>query len=350
MTALKGKAADAFAKRRDPSIAAVLVYGPDAGLARERADAIARQVCPDFRDAFNYLELTDADLKEEPALLADEIAALSLMGGERVIRLRTNGEAGAKAAALLVAGLEIGHVKPNGVVVIEAGDLGRSSALRKLFEGSRAAVALPCYVDAPADVRAIAVDAARAEGLRIEDDALEMLCGLLGEDRGVTRAEIDKLILYKGPAVVRDGPGVITTGDIRAILIDTVSEEGDGAAALAADGATAALSRALARYSGGAGSAVGLLRALQRQMLRLRSAHMVMREGVSAEAAMERLKPPVFFMEKRAFEQRLRRWSPARLETALELLIEAELAAKSTGAPDAAIAERAALRIAAMAG
>lgn len=349
MTALKGKAIDAFVARRDPKIAAILVYGPDLGLVRERADAVARQVCADFKDPFNYLELTDADLKSDPARLGDEIAALSLMGGDRVVRIRTNGESVAAAARLVVEGLEGGHLKPAGVVLIEAGDLAKSSGLRKLFEGSKAAVALPCYADAPADVRAIAEAAARAEDLRFDGEALDLLVLLLGEDRGVSRAEIDKLILFKGPKTVREGAGVITLDDVRAVLVDTVSDAAGDAAAAAADGAPARLARALHRLAVAGASPVGTARALQREFSRLRAARGLMADGASAETAMGKLRPPVFFMEKRAFEARLGRWSLKKLDAALDMLIDAELGAKSTGLPDEAIVERAAFRVASLA-
>jgi DNA polymerase-3 subunit delta len=165
----------------------------------------------------------------------------------------------------------------------------------------------------------------------------------------VTRAEIEKLLLYKGPKATRGGGGAITVADVQAVLTDTVSDAIDEAAALAADGAAAALSRALAR-SMTPGSGVSLVRALQRQITRIRQAQILIRDGASAESAMARLRPPVFFMEKRAFEGRLRRWPLARAEAALDFLLEAELAAKTTAAPDIEIAERAAFRIAAMAG
>lgn len=350
MTALKGKGADAFVARRDPKIAAILVYGPDLGLVRERADAIARQVCSDFRDAFNYIELTDADLKSDPARLADEAAALSMMGGERVVRIRTNGEGAAAAAKLVIDGLEGGHLKPTGIVLIEAGDLSKTSGLRKLFEGSKAAVALPCYSDAPADVRAIAAEAARAEDMKFDSEALDLLVLLLGEDRGVSRAEIDKLILYKGPKAVREGASTITLDDVRAVLVDTVSDAAGEAASAAADGAQARLARALHRSASAGASPVGTVRALQREFLRLRAARGLMAEGASAETAMGKLRPPVFFMEKRAFEARLSRWPLQKLDAALDILLDAELGAKSTGLPDEEIVERAAMRIAAMAG
>lgn len=354
MTALKGKAIDAFLARRDKAAAAVLVYGPDLGLVRERADKIAAFVAPDFKDPFNYLELQDGDLKGEPARLADELCALSLMGGERVIRIRTNGESAAEAARIAVDGLDKGHLKANGVLIVEAGDLAKSSGLRKAFEASKTAIALPCYADAPADIRALAQEAARLEDLRFDDDALSLVVSFLGEDRGLSRAEIDKLILYKGPKAVRpktdSGPATITLEDVRASLVDTISDAAGEAAGAAADGAPQRLATALHRLQSAGSSPIGTLRLAQREMTRLRAAQAMIAEGASAETAMGRLRPPVFFMEKRAFEARLRRWPLARIDAALEALLEAEAGAKSTGLPDQEIAERALFKIALMAG
>lgn len=350
MTALKGKAIDAFVEKRDPKAPAILVYGPDLGLVRERADAIARQVCPDFKDPFNYIELSDADLKGDPARLADEAAALSMMGGERVVRIRTNGESATAAAKLVVEGLAGGHLKPTGIVLIEGGDLGKSSGLRKLFEGAKNAVALACYVDGAAGVRALASEAARAENLQFDRDALDLLVVLLGEDRGVSRAEMEKLVLYKGPKSLREGQATISIDDVRATLVDTISDAAGEAAAAAADGASARLALALYRSSMAGASAVGTVRALQREFARLKTARALMAEGASAESAMAKLRPPVFFMEQRAFAARLQRWTAPKIDAALDLLLDAELGAKSTGLPDEEIVERAALRIAAMAG
>lgn len=350
MTALKGKAIDAFLGARDKSVAAVLVYGPDLGLVRERADRIAALVTPDFKDPFNYLDLQDGDLKGEPSRLADELCALSLMGGERVVRIRSNGEGAAEAAKIAVDGLDKGYLKANGVLIVEGGDLAKSSGLRKTFETSKTCVALPCYADAPADIRALAAEAARAEDLRFDDDALGLLVSFLGEDRGLSRAEIDKLILYKGPKAVRQGPGTITLDDVKASLVDTISDAAGEAAGAAADGAPDRLATALHRLAGAGSSPIGTLRLAQREMTRLRAAQGMIAEGASAETAMGRLRPPVFFMEKRAFEARLRRWPLQKIDAALEALLDAELGAKSTGVPDQEIAERALFKIAMMAG
>lgn len=349
MTALKGRAIKAFLEKRDPDIAAVLAYGPDAGLVRARAVALAGSIVKDLHDPFNVIELSDADLKDEPSRLADEIAALSFAGGERVVRLRTAGEAAAKAASALLEGLDAGHVKANGLVVIEGGDLSPRSGLRKAFEKAKRGAALPCYADAPADIRDLARDMAQAEELRIEPEALDLLISMLGDDRGVSRSEIEKLILYKGPRQQRDGPATITPEDVSACLAGGLGDALNDVASAAADGASAQLSAALFKAEAAGANPIAVLRALQRQMGRLKTAKALIDKGESASAAMKKLRPPVFFAEQRAFERRLQRWPLSRLEGALRMLIDTEIAAKTTGAPQRELVERAALRLSLMA-
>lgn len=350
MTALKGRAIEDFLRAGAGQTRAVLVYGPDQGLARERAEALARRVVADFSDPFNYIELGEADLKSEPGRLADEAAALSFVGGERVVRCRVNGEAAPPAVATLIALLDSGRLKSNALVVVEAGELSPRSGLRTLFERSKSAAALPCYVDGPRETRALAVAMAAEEGLRFEDDALDLVVALTGEDRALSRSEIGKLLLFKGLKAQRQGPDAISRADVRASLVDGAGDAADEAAGAAADGAAGALARALWRSAAAGASPISLLRTLWREFSRLKEAQALVAAGASAPEAMKKLRPPVFFAEERAFAERMRRWSLPRLDAALDLICAAELDAKTTGAPQREIAERAALALALMAG
>jgi len=350
MTALKGAGVKAFLKARDKKIAAVLIYGPDSGLVRERAETLAKSVVEDFSDPFNYIELSDTDLKGEPARLADETVALSFAGGERVVRLKTAGETAAKAASTLIDGLDGGDLKANALVIIEAGDLTPRSGLRKAFEKAKSAVTLPCYADGPGEVRELAVEQAQTEDLRFDDDALELLVSLLGDDRGISRSEVSKLILFKGLKDQRSEAGIITLDDVRTCLVDGVGDALDEAAAATADGKPDILTKALYKSATAGASPIGLLRALQRSFMRLHMAQSHVARGDNPASAMKKLRPPVFFMEQRPFEARLRRWPLARLDMALDMLVNAELDAKTTGAPQREIVERTALRLSHMAG
>ena len=71
---------DAQVKNLSPQYQAVLIYGPDEGLVRERATKIAKQVVEDLQDPFLVANLDPDTLKKEPGQLADEVAAISMMG------------------------------------------------------------------------------------------------------------------------------------------------------------------------------------------------------------------------------------------------------------------------------
>src|SRR4051794_7251581 len=114
---------EGFLRRPDPEIRAVLFYGPDAGVVRERAETVARTVCPDLQDAFRVADLAAATLAADPARLADEAAQISLMGGRRLVRVRDAGDNLAPIFARFLA-----NVAGDSFVVAEGGDLpGRSS-------------------------------------------------------------------------------------------------------------------------------------------------------------------------------------------------------------------------------
>ncbi|MGE5503325.1 MAG: DNA polymerase III subunit delta, partial [Actinomycetota bacterium] len=114
---------EAFLKAPPAAIRAVLVYGPDAGLVRERAQRLVRTVVPDPSDPFRVAELTPASLKDDPARLADEAAAIALTGGRRAVVLRDAGDTVSGPVGSFLA-----NAKGDGLVVIEGGDLGPRSS------------------------------------------------------------------------------------------------------------------------------------------------------------------------------------------------------------------------------
>src|SRR6266851_498158 len=78
MVALKGSDIDAFAARPDPKRPIALVFGPDAGLVRERVDAIIKAAVDDPADPFALARLEGDALADEPTRLVEEMRAAGL--------------------------------------------------------------------------------------------------------------------------------------------------------------------------------------------------------------------------------------------------------------------------------
>src|ERR1700730_12429693 len=183
----------AFLQRPNREIRAVLLYGPDAGLVSERAAALALTVCPDLKDPFRVADLSGSALAADHARLADEAAQMSLIGGRRVVGVREISE---RLARLFSGFFE--STPGDAFIVVEAGELPSSSPLRRVLEAAPDAVAIGCYPDTARERGAVIADALRAHRITASDDATQYLVEHLGNDRLVTRSELEKRALYTG--------------------------------------------------------------------------------------------------------------------------------------------------------
>lgn len=320
-------------------VRAVLVYGQDRGLVSERASALAAAVNEAAADPFSSVDLAAKTVAADPARLADEVRALSLMPGRRVVRLRDATDGLTEAIKRAVAQDAFAAF-----LIVDAGELAKGSSLRRYFESAKDAAAIGCYPDDASTLASVVRDTVATAGKGIEPDAEALLVGRLGADRAMTRMELEKLVLYCG-----DAP-TIRVEDVRAVLGGSQTDTLGTTVTAVFNGDLAAAENALEGLFASGTQPVSILRAAASHAMRLHLTKACMEAGQSAKDAMNKLRPPVFFRDAPAFQRQLRTWTESHLATALHLLIEAEIDCKSTGAPAAAICARALLRIAQAAG
>lgn len=332
---LAGARIAAFVKTPDAGMRAALVYGPDAGLVKERAERIARAICPDLGDAFRVAEINADTLAHDPARLNDEAASLSLMGGRRLVRIHDAGD----AVGPLFDRFFKDPPPGDAFVVVAAGDLAPRSSLRRAFESAKNAAAIPCYLDGPRELGELAREVFAAHKIAARPEAMQYLVSHLGGDRGVSRQELEKLALYVGEGgTVDEAAALDAVGDSAELTVDE-------AVFAAAEGDATQLERALNRAFGEGAQAVTLIRAELRHFQRLHLAGARQAAGKSEEEALK-FRPPLFFKLADRFRQQLRLWPPARAAAAMTALNEAEARMKTTGLPAETICREALLRIA----
>ncbi len=334
---VSGRNIESFLRGVDAAVAAVLFYGPDAGLVHERADRLTATVAGDAADPFRVSEVTAERLRDQPSLLSDEASALSFGGGRRVVRLRNASDSQSAAIESFLESLAGG-----GLVIVEADELGPRSSLRQLFEAADNAAALPCYRDEAGDLaRLIGEELGRA-GLRLTDEARDYLAGALGGDRGVTRRELEKIASYMGPP---ESARLLELADALACVGDSAALSMDDLVYALSDGDLAAVDRLADRVLAEGTAPVTVLRAAGRHFLRL---HLVA-SADDRERVIRSFKPPVFYKYVPRLQEQVRQWAPSRLHQALERLTRAEMDCKRTGMPAEILCRRVLLEIAAQA-
>jgi DNA polymerase-3 subunit delta len=193
------------------------------------------------------------------------------------------------------------------------------------------------------DLADVVRDALRAEGLSIAPDALEDAVSRLGSDRGVTRREIEKLLLYM------HGQKQVALEDVRAVMGDEAEARSESACDAAGSGDLAKLDRELERLWVSDTAPAQVIRSAMGHFQKLLQARESSARGESIDNVMKRLRPPVHFSRTNAFKAQAQRWSTDRLGEALDLLLEAEVLTRTTSVPAEAVTGRTLMNIAAMA-
>ena len=335
---ITGARAGRFIDAPQEDIIGVLLFGPDRGLTKERANLLAKKFCDNPDDAFAATILTADDLTSDPAKLADEISALSMFGGDRLVRVRLDHERNGAAIAKIIKAFDAKPDTAEAKVIIEAGDLSPRSAVRKAFEAAGRFASIGCYTANAEDLANLARTSLTALGITIERDALDLWVPLLGGDHALARGEIEKMALYKGNGEISGAN--ITVDDVRAIAAGGQSASIDDIIMSAMSGRTQDCDANFRRAVAGKINSAVILRSLQRHIGRLLEAGANLANGETPEGAIKALRPPVFRMQERDFLAQLRLWPTGLLERALRQSVEAEKQIKTAGAPTDAIMGR----------
>lgn len=336
MVAIKAQQAETFAKTPDQSVIAVLVHGPDTGLVSERARSLAEALAKRGGEPTEIIRVEETDLTADPDRLVVELQTVPMFGGTKIVRTT----AGRRINAALFKDLFSGG-PPAGGLVCEAGSLKASDALRKLFEATPWAAAVPCYADNDRDLGSLVRDMMRDAKLTIERDASDVLISRLGADRALSRGEIEKLILYCA------GRDAVTVADIEAIVGDATDTGLEYIAVAAASGEPGEVVAEFDRAINAGENPQAVILVAQRYFQRLHRIRTALDAGKSVDEVMRGLRPPLHFSLRDAISAQCRLWSTASLNEALQRINDTAQQARLKSSMDAVLAERLLLNLAA---
>jgi DNA polymerase-3 subunit delta len=270
------------------------------------------------------IDLTGAELKSDPARLADEAASISLFGGARYIVVQPAGDESLAAVEALLEAPAAGNP-----VLLVAGALKPASKLLKLALASPAALAFASYAPEGQEAERIVVDMARSEGLSVRTDVARRLADACAGNRSILSLELQKLALYLDAAPERPQPldhealdavgGAAEEGDLSR-LVDSV---GNGNAAM--------LEAELLRLSGEGIEGISLIRAVLRRMSLLARLRAQVERGNGPDAVMASHGKSLFWKERDSVGRQLSRWRPEALARSISRLLEAERQVKASG-------------------
>jgi DNA polymerase-3 subunit delta len=338
MAAVKKSDAERFVDAPPAPVFLFLLHGADAGLVRERALRLVARRVDDRHDPFQFVEMSGDAIAADPLALVDEANTVGLFGGRRALLVETGAKAVAPAIEMLLA------APPQDCsVILTAGALRKDAPLRKLVEGAKLGAAIECSQDSDADLNTLIDGFLAAERLSISGEARALLQAALGEDRLMSRAELQKLGLYMRGRSLSERDLRVEALDVTEIVAHAANVATDGVVLDAFAGrmraAGADFDDALAR---GGDPTMLIVNALRYAL--------ALHRGRVGGGVMAVKRAGFFGVPDAAIDTHLKLWPPARLAATIERLRAAQTRARAHADVARLEAARALMHIASAAG
>ncbi|MDW4498334.1 DNA polymerase III subunit delta [Sulfitobacter sp. D35] len=326
---LGARDAPGYFAKPDPGKTGVLIYGSDAmRVALKRQQMLAALLGENAEEEMRLTRMTGAELRADPARLADAVKAIGFFPGQRAAFLEDATDTNADPVTAAVQDWQPGDAQ----IVVTAGALKPTSKLRKLFESHKNCYAVGIYDDPPG--RAEIEQTLAAAGLPRPDGAimaaLEDLARAL--DPGDFRQTVEKITLYKhGDATP------LNLEDIAACAPTSTEADVDDVLVVVADSRADEIGPVMQKLVAQGVTPVTLCIGAMRYF---RTLHRVACDTSG--------RPSVFGPNRDRMMAQAKRWGAERLEGALSELTETDLQLRSAAqtAPGMALVERTFIRLA----
>lgn len=338
---LSPRDANAYFAKPDTTRTGVLIYGTDPmRVALKRQQVIAALIGPAGEEEMRLTRIAATDLRKDTALLNDALKAISFFPGPRVAFVE---DANDLIAKTVLAALDDWQ-PDDATIIITAGNLKKTSKIRKAFEGHRNAYAAALF-DEPPTRAEIESDLAKSGLTDIAPDAMTDLTTLSRQlGPGDFRQVLEKLSLYKLSDL-----GTLTSEDVAACAPATTEAALDDILNIVAEARPREIGPVMSKLKAQGTQPVGLCIGATRHF---RALYTAASDPGGAAAGIARMRPPIFGPRRDRMLKQAQQWGVHRLETALTLLTDTDLQLRSAGqhAPAMALVERTLIRLAMLGG
>jgi DNA polymerase-3 subunit delta len=321
----------------EQSPAAILLFGQDQGLIFSAASSIRQTTFQEEFADFDLETFFGGDLNVERFLSSCQ--SYPFLAPRRLVILKDADRLSPAAMQSLLQHLK--RPSSTSLLLVLAGNLEGSNALRKAFEASSTAWCMPFYTLEGRELRQWLSTQLQTEGFQVESDALHYLCEHLAGDTRNSRQELDKLILFMGEQ------RRIQLEDVLAMVGETTSHSAFGLTAAITAGQLNEALTILEKLLESGEEPIALLGMISQRLRRLALGHELLAQGKEPRSVAAQLQ--VFWKEQAQFFAQSQSIPMRKLADGLLSCLEADRQLKGgsdTPIPAGQVMERLVMRLA----
>ncbi len=296
-------------KIHQEKIAGCLVFGPEQTLVNYRVNLIAKKICPNINDPFLVANIDKDKISENPSIISDEFFSYSMLGGRKLIIIKNSDSSVANSLKSLFEDKNYAK-KSDNFILIQGGDLDKSSSLRKICEENVFFSAIACYEDNEFTIKKFITDELSKNKISYDSEAINYFFSKIGKNRPAILSEIEKLSLYLG------SEKKISAANLEATIGHEISSSVDDLMQNMSLGKTEQSLKILEKLTKDSAEKVATIRAISRFFFKLHLCKEdVLHSGISEDEALKRQK--IFFKSEQTFKAFFKKLSEAFLKKIL---------------------------------
>lgn len=333
MAAVKPEAFESLTGAEIRKFDGTLLFGPNWELVQRLRTGVVRTLAGDHSDT-EIVKLSNADLESQPGRLLEELQGISLFGGFKVVLVEASGTGALKEC---VSACSVGW--RDCFLLVTAGDLKKSSPVRKEFEASPDLAAVICYEQSASQLASVVASSLSAAGVHASMEVCQAVVQAVAGNAALLESEVAKLVDYAGSS------DALSVEDVEAVCALNRSSTVDRIIDLVFTGQVdAALSGLRELRSEGSGAA-GVLIALTNHFIML-SEMVALSGGRRVEAVVKEWRPPVFWKRQDVVGDEVRRLAGADVAALGSAIAAANASSRLSHEIDWPILERLVLALA----
>ncbi|MBF0195044.1 MAG: DNA polymerase III subunit delta [Magnetococcales bacterium] len=299
---------------------AILLYGQEQGLIVNQVEQLQKLVITDPSAAdFDAQTFFAENLDEERFISACK--GFPFLSKIKFILLKEADKISKEAKKTLLSYLK--EPSQTTMLVVQSGNLEAKDPLRKGFESSKTAWAIPYYPLEGGKLSSWIRENLQAQGYKVDRDALQYLSYRLEGDTLAADSELQKLILFVGEN--RN----ITLNEVMAVVGETIQHSSFGLVSATANGKTTEALHILDRLLEGGEEPLAMIAILAMRIRRIIQGQSLLNAGENPKIACKKLR--IFWKEEQEFLTQCRLIKSANLANGLMDCLEADKALKSGG-------------------
>ncbi len=299
------------------TLSGVLVHGSD----NSKIDIFIQEIIANL-DEYSVQVMDFAVVNKSPGLLFSELANISMFTNKRLVKLiNVSGSISKELKNILDHNIG-GHY-----VVMIANDLPYNSATKSYMESSKIFGVITCYKDSVSNLCDIISSYLKQNDIEYTSEIIYHLQSYFNRSKLPIHRELEKLVLYLGERK-----------DLKPADIDLCFSTSGNDYVTLDNLCSAIVNKDMAQFIKISDtlilqenfSPIALIRIISNYFLRLESVLLLIQGGMSGQAAIDQLNPPLFFKQLQSFKSHLKSLQLSELKKILEKLMSLEVTCKKT--------------------